>query len=277
MDLIISVNIAVDMGFSTTASWFPVLGKKEVDKPGSPMYDAFDAMEKGFANELAPDQVKPQAADVPKRQMVVKRSADRLSHFLYNEDGLQLLEARTGNGCVQIFAAVGDAKVKAGTPAFSLTFDKDKKDWRFASSYCEHCQYRVPSKSCKDRGGQTLAFVRHEKEELGDGVAMCMDVDIPGLTADGTSSIWCPLCSDEDRRIELTSLRPKWNRKLGSLCMDFKGRVDAASAKNFQLCLGEEVVLLYGKKSNGDFVLDFEHPLSPAQAFAIALTTMFWT
>merc|ERR1719321_2653878 len=102
------------MGFSkTTASWFPVLTRRE-EKPGSPMDDAFDAMEKGFANELAPDQVKPQAADVPKRQMVVKRSDDRLSHFLYTEDGLQLLEARTGNGCVQIFAAVGDAKVKAG-------------------------------------------------------------------------------------------------------------------------------------------------------------------
>jgi len=242
------------------------------------MYDAFDAMEKGFANELAPDQVKPEAAQVPRRQMRVRRSDDRLSHYLFNEDGIQLLEAQTKNGCVKVFAAVGDAKVSGATPAFTLTFDKDKTDWRLASSHCEHCQYRVPSKSCKHKGGQTLAFVKHAKEELGGGVAMCMDVDIPDIKADGSSEIWCPLCTDaEDKRIELTSLRPKWNSKLGSLCMDFKGRIDAASAKNFQLCLDDEVVLLYGKKSNGDFVLDFEHPLSPAQAFAIALTTMFWT
>jgi hypothetical protein len=242
------------------------------------MDDAFDAMEKGFANSLAPDQVKPQAAEVPRRQMIVKRSDDRLSHFLYNEDGMQLLEAKTSNGLVKIFAAVGDAKVSARTPALSLTHDKDKKDWRLSSSHCEHCQYRVPSRSCKDRGGKTLAYVRHAKEELGGGVAMCMDVDIPDINAEGTSAIWCPLCSNvEDERLELTSLRPKWNEKLGSLCMDFKGRIDAASAKNFQLCLNDEVILVYGKKSNGDFILDFEHPLSPAQAFAIALTTMYWT
>jgi len=242
------------------------------------MDDVFDAMEKGFASELAPDQVKPQAAEVPRRQMCIKRSEDRLTHFLYNEDGIQLLEAKTENGCVKIFAAVGSAKVPAMMPAFTLNFDKDKRDWRFSSSHCERCQYRVPSRSCKDKGGQTLAFMRHAKEDLGGGVAMCMDVDIPNIKANGSSVIWCPLCSDsEDERLELTTLRPKWNQKLGSLCMDFKGRVDAASAKNFQLCFNEEVVLLYGKKSNGDFVLDFEYPLSAAQAFAIALTTMFWT
>jgi hypothetical protein len=235
-------------------------------------------MEKGYANSLAQDQVKPEQPDNKRRQMIVKRSDDRLSHFLMNENGVQLLEARTTNGCVDIFSGAGDAKVSGRTPAFSMTYDKEKRDWRLSSSHCEHCQYRVPSRSCKDRGGQTLAVMRHAKEELGGGVAMCMDVDIPGFDADGTRGIWCPLCCDtQENRIEFTSLRPKWNQKLGSLCMDFKGRVDAASAKNFQLCLNDEVVLVYGKRSTGNFILDFEYPLSPAQAFAIALTTMFWT
>jgi hypothetical protein len=268
------------MGFSkTTASWFPVLGySKGAETAGSPIDDAFDAMEKGFANKLVPDQLKPQASKAPRRQMCVKRSSDRLTHFLYNEDGTQVLEAKTSNSCVKVFGSVGDVRASASTPAFTLSFDKDKRDWTLTSSHCEFCQYRVPSRSCKARGGQTLAFMRHAKEELGGGVAMCMDVDIPAINADGSSVVWCPSCSGaEEERLELTSLRPKWNSKVGSLCMDFKGRVDAASAKNFQLCFNDEVVLMYGKKSDGDFILDFEHPLSPAQAFAIALTTMFWT
>lgn len=270
------------MGFSkitaSTASWFPVLGCSKAETPGSPMDDAFDAMEKGLANKMAPDQMKPQAATDPRRQMIVKRSTDRLTHFLHTEDGTKVLQAQTADGCVKIFGVAGDAKASASTPAFTMSFDKDKVDWTLTSNHCEHCQYRVPSRSCKSRGGQTLAFMRHGKEELGGGVAMTMDVDIPAMNANGSSVVWCPLCSDaHDKRLELTTLRPKWNPKLSSLCMDFKGRVDAASAKNFQLCFNDEVVLVYGKRSNGDFILDFEHPLSPAQAFAIALTTMFWT
>jgi len=270
------------MGFSkNTASWFPVLGfSKGAETPGSPIDDAFDAMEKGFATKLVPDQVKPQAVKAPRRQMIVKRSGDRLTHFLHNEEGTQVLEAQTTNGCVKIFGAARDKIASPSTPAFTLSFDKEKKDWTLTSSHCEYCQYRVPSRSCscKERGGQRLAYMRHAKEELGGGVAMCMDVDIPDINADGSSVTWCPSCSDaEEKRLELTSLRPKWNPKLGSLCMDFKGRVEAASAKNFQLCFDDEVILMYGKKSNGDFILDFEHPLSPVQAFAIALTTMFWT
>merc|ERR1719453_2515256 len=105
-----------------------------------------------------------------------------------------------------------------------------------------------------------------------------MDVDIPQIGTDGQSEIWCGMCDGSDEaRIELTSLRPKWNEKLSSLCMDFKGRVEAASAKNFQLCLDEKPVLIYGKKKNGTFALEFEHPLSTAQAFTIALSTMYWT
>jgi hypothetical protein len=105
-----------------------------------------------------------------------------------------------------------------------------------------------------------------------------MDVDIPQIGVDGQSETWCPLCQgSDDARIELSSLRPKWSEKLQALCMDFKGRVEAASAKNFQLCLDDKAVLVYGKKANGTFCLEFEHPLSTAQAFTIALSTMYWT
>lgn len=44
---------------------------------------------------------------------------------------------------------------------------------------------------------------------------------------------------------------PKWNEQLGAYCLNFGGRVTAASVKNFQLMEegdpSERVVLQYGK------------------------------
>jgi tubby and related proteins len=44
---------------------------------------------------------------------------------------------------------------------------------------------------------------------------------------------------------------PKWNEQLGAYCLNFSGRVTAASVKNFQLVeegdASERVVLQYGK------------------------------
>jgi len=230
-------------------------------------------MERGFVRAFAREEVKPETPEAPTRRMHVERSADRLSHVLYNENLEKVLEARTTAQGIQVFAAGGDSKMYGDISAFTLAHDKDKMNWTIESSFCANCAYRNPLNSCKNKGGQTLGYIRHHKEEIGEGVAMCMDVDIPQI-----GEIWCPICqSSDDARIELSSLRPKWNERLKSLCMDFKGRVEAASAKNFQLCLNDKAVLVYGKKANGTFCLEFEHPLSTAQAFTIALSTMYWT
>jgi len=240
--------------------------------------DTLDAMERGFVRSMAPDEMKPERMSAPKRKMNIVRSEDRLRYVLHNEDLAPVLEARvTGQG-VEVFTAIEGLQTPKGTPAFTLTHDKEKQNWTLGSSHCGRCAYSNSCSSCKTQGGQTLAFVRHAKEEIGEGVAMCMDVDVPQIGSDGQVDVWCPLCTGaDDGRIELSSLRPTWNRKLKSLCMDFKGRVEAASAKNFQLCLKEKEVLVYGKKADGSFCLEFEHPLSTAQAFSIALTTMYWT
>jgi hypothetical protein len=267
------------MGFAkTTGSWFSILGgPSKAEKLDIDAMDAVDAMERGYVRTLARDQVKPEA-EGKTRKMTVERSEDRLCHVLYNEDLERVLEARLTDQGIHVFASSSDSKVPVGTPAFTLTHDKDKRNWTIGSSYCDKCAYRNPFSTCQNKGGQTFGFIRHGKEEIGEGIAMCMDVDVPQICADGQSETWCGLCEvADDARIELNSLRPKWSEKLKSLCMDFKGRVEAASAKNFQLCLDEKTVLVYGKKKNGTFALEFEHPLSTVQAFTIALSTMYWT
>lgn len=59
--------------------------------------------------------------------------------------------------------------------------------------------------------------------------------------------------------------------------LDFKGRVTKLSLKNFQLVhwdhntnqLGNDLVLLFGKKGHDEYAMDFCYPVNTLQAFAI--------
>lgn len=58
--------------------------------------------------------------------------------------------------------------------------------------------------------------------------------------------------------------------------LNFNGRVTMASVKNFQLVSPEDqerVVLQFGRVSKDLFTMDFQWPLTPAQAFAICLSS----
>jgi tubby-related protein 1 len=58
--------------------------------------------------------------------------------------------------------------------------------------------------------------------------------------------------------------------------LNFNGRVDRASVKNFQLIDDHDeakVYLQFGRVGEKDFNLDFQWPLSPLQAFGIALSS----
>ncbi|CAD7963171.1 unnamed protein product [Amoebophrya sp. A120] len=74
-----------------------------------------------------------------------------------------------------------------------------------------------------------------------------------------------------------TNIEPRWNEKQGSYVLPFYGRVKKSSAKNFQLVEGsneKEILLLFGKIKREWFALDFRHPLSPLDAFGIAIASL---
>ena len=59
--------------------------------------------------------------------------------------------------------------------------------------------------------------------------------------------------------------------------LNFNGRVDKASVKNFQLIDNDDenqIYLQFGRVAENVFTLDFQWPFSPLQAFGIALSSL---
>jgi len=77
-------------------------------------------------------------------------------------------------------------------------------------------------------------------------------------------------------RYYFTTKLPKWNDEVGSLVLQFRNkRVRMASSKNFILTDKndpQKLVFQLGKCQSGRFNLDFKNPMSPLQAFGIALS-----
>lgn len=69
---------------------------------------------------------------------------------------------------------------------------------------------------------------------------------------------------------------PKWNEQVGAFVLNFNKRVTQASVKNFQLTTSDDpdtVFLQFGRVGKDVFNMDFRHPFSPYQAFAICLSS----
>ena len=120
--------------------------------------------------------------------------------------------------------------------------------------------------------------------------------------------IQTPTPTDPDRNqvLQLESREPEWDPSAGAHSLNFHGRVSMASVKNFQLELVGEaadglgtpsdheehraggvpgeapstrpsakaLIMQFGKQDKDVFALDFRHPLSPVQAFALGLTAL---
>jgi len=82
--------------------------------------------------------------------------------------------------------------------------------------------------------------------------------------------------NSSDELFILTNKAPKWNSQVRAYVLDFNNRVTMPSVKNFQLINQldpNNVILQFGRVGKEAFSLDFRFPLSPLQAFAIALSS----
>ena len=83
---------------------------------------------------------------------------------------------------------------------------------------------------------------------------------------------------DDFGLLALQNRPPWWNVELGSFVLNFGGRVSVASVKNFQLCERSDqdyIMLQFGRiQGRHSFTMDFQHPLTAVQAFAIAISSL---
>lgn len=87
-----------------------------------------------------------------------------------------------------------------------------------------------------------------------------------------------PTAPDNYGLLALQNRPPWWNIELGAFVLNFGGRVSVASVKNFQLCDRndqEHIMLQFGRiQGRHAFTMDFQHPLTAMQAFAIAISSL---
>lgn len=120
----------------------------------------------------------------------------------------------------------------------------------------------------------TLPFVNEHNEIIPcraldpekDGL-IALEAQHSQLTTQGGRPLVTSFCSKE----------AKWNEKMKSYVLNFDNRVTEASVKNFQLTKvddQETVYLQFGRVDKNTFNLDFRAPLTPFQAFTIAISSL---
>lgn len=254
-----------------------------------------DCMEQGFSREMTTDFTMPLRRVRRLWRFRLLRSQDYRSASLVTEDGDFLLYARLVPESRKIefhvyppgFLSKRDDLLS--TPAFTMCYSKCTTKWRLVQERCQHCQLSPLHLSCTNHGKQQLAFIQHHERTAGDGLANVMKLRIPGIYKDGSSVIWCPmqgkldladLPDDDLDSQQLVSRSPVLNDQGKSLALNFKDREVVPSAKNFQLTLPQKpqsAICQFGKLGPNTFSLDVRHPLSIVQAFALAMSTTFWT
>eukprot|EP00913_Durusdinium_trenchii_P009183 g8632.t1 len=175
--------------------------------------------------------------------VVEKEESDKLQYRLFSDDGDFLMYARANLEARRISFYLYNPSEKgvnlfnAEKPAFAMTWNSERTEWRLVQERCENCQFSPKHLTCSCYGKQ---------QPVGDGIFNCMEIHVPGLYADGSRVVWCPLLGRGDLSIpiddsyeaqKLMTKQPSWNEEVESLVLDFKGRHILSSAKNFQLAL----------------------------------------
>ena len=146
---------------------------------------------------------------------------------------------------------------------------------------------RNPFKSGKKSVRKELGVVCYEKNVMGTKGPRRMHAAVPAISEDGTARTFRESkhdnivekfkrdCADEGL-VELVNKPPRWDERIGEHVLNFHGRVTRASVKNFQLVKEDDhkdVLLQFGRVEKDVFTMDFQHPYSPIQAFAFALSS----
>ncbi|CAD8064639.1 unnamed protein product [Paramecium sonneborni] len=134
---------------------------------------------------------------------------------------------------------------------------------------------------------QQLGIVQYESNILGSKGPRKMVVLLPNLDEREQLYVFKPTNSKDgilkefqnnnrDHIVTYVNRPPQWNSKHKAFVLNFYQRVDKPSVKNFQLIVEnkeDNILLQFGRVGDDLFNLDFQYPITPLQAFQIALSS----
>jgi hypothetical protein len=271
------------------------IDEDEQDSDCERAFELADTLELGLAREIVTDFMHPLRRSSKLWRFHVVRADDRLQYRLFSDEGDFLMYAKVFPDAHKVQFHLynpnerGDSLFDIARPAFTMTYNGSRTEWKLVQEKCENCQFTRKHLSCVHCGKQQVACMKHSRISIGDGIFNRMEVHVPGLYSDESRVVWCPKLGRGDLGLKsqcdnyesqmLATKKPVWNDEIESLVLDFKGRTIQSSAKNFQIAMAQRpdhVICQYGKIGTNTFSLDFRYPLSVIQAFGISMSTMFW-
>ncbi|CAH0490592.1 hypothetical protein KXD40_009572 [Peronospora effusa] len=155
-----------------------------------------------------------------------------------------------------MYDTTGEVPLELGAVQYAATFGKSPRQMRVALPLVG----AVPGVDSAVDGAPSWAVQPWSPETKEDTILS--QVDNPDTT----------------RALHLINKPPVWIESLEAYCLDFGGRVAAASVKNFLLSHPddmEKTLMLFGRTQDRQvYSMDYAHPFTPVQAFAIALSSM---
>ncbi|KAJ3018990.1 Tubby- protein 3 [Thoreauomyces humboldtii] len=129
-----------------------------------------------------------------------------------------------------------------------------------------------------NKGFRELACISYTKTVLPREMSVAIPAtSITELSDDYSKDIMSDVkTQNTSKLLFLRNKPPRWNEATQSHCLNFGGRVTQPSIKNCQLIGSENenfVVMQFGRCGPDYFTLDVRYPMTPLEAFAVALTT----
>ena len=197
---------------------------------------------------------------------------------LYTDEGQFLMSAQRGSKLSNI----------GGTNINIFSNDRSEIDAAFLARISgnfigsEFNYYDSEKKIFKDEKAQQLAGIRY-KTTLMENIPRQMIVCVPRVhPVSNQAVLWrnglmkqFHTGSRSGMHI-MHSKEPEWDSRLESYCLDFDGRVNEPDVANFQLVMGNDPnpIIIFGRIDQKSFCCDFRFPLSPIQAFSIAISAI---
>lgn len=226
-------------------------------------------------------------------QCTIKREKGGMARFfpkysLYMSEGLRFImtgKKRPNNKTSNYGISISKGEVEKGSESFIGKLRSNFVGTEFVMY--DHGENPADTKDVS-KIRREYGAILYEQNFLGERGPRKMKILIPELTPEGDDYINYKPLNEAESMIGkfksgnrsgmryLFNKPPKWNDEVSAFVLNFHGRVDKPSVKNFQLIdtFNEDYVYMqFGRVGDDMFNMDIRWPMSLMQGFAIALSS----